>query len=164
MRPAAIDARTCSTRAAERLRPEPPGVLEPHSNPKGDHELQFDGPILPPLQPKPAAVLVPIITHDDDATVLLTQRAPGLRDHSGQIAFPGGKVDADDTPLEAALREAEEEIGLDRRHVRPLGYLDPYLSSSGYIIMPVVGLVSPALPSRPTTMRSRKPSRCRSPS
>ena len=139
----AMDARTLMAQAIERLRSEPPGVLEPHSNPKGDHELQFDGTFLPPRLPKPAAVLVPIVAHDEQATVLLTQRAPDLRDHSGQIAFPGGKVDADEIPLEAALREAEEEIGLERRHVRPLGYLDPYLSSSGYHIMPVVSLVSP---------------------
>src|SRR5215204_6727882 len=64
--------------------------------------------------------------------------------HSGQIAFPGGKIDADDpSPLDTALREADEEIGLDRRLVRPLGYLDSYLSSSGYIVFPAVGVVTP---------------------
>jgi 8-oxo-dGTP pyrophosphatase MutT (NUDIX family) len=67
-----------------------------------------------------------------------------MPDHSGQIAFPGGKIEvADATPLDAALREAEEEIGLSRRHVRPLGYLLPFLSRTGYLITPVVGLVSP---------------------
>ena len=92
---------------------------------------------------RPAAVLVPIVMHAEGPSVLLTERATGLRDHSGQIAFPGGKVDAaDGSPLEAALREAEEEIGLDRRHVRPLGYLDSYLSSSSYFVVPAVATVS----------------------
>jgi len=132
--------------AAARLRPDPPGPAERHANPRGDHDLQFDGSPLPSRQPlKAAAVLVPVVAHDASATVLLTQRAPDLRDHSGQIAFPGGKVDRGETPLDAALREAEEEIGLERRHVRPLGYCDPYLSSSGYHIMPLVSVVSPAL-------------------
>jgi len=144
MRADGPDAQASLARAAERLRSAPPGALEPHSNPKGDHELQFDGPFRPPAQPpKSAAVLVPIVMHDGEAMVLLTQRAAGLRNHSGQIAFPGGRLDPGETPLEAALREAEEEIGLARRHVRPLGYLDGYLSASGYHVVPVVGLVSP---------------------
>jgi 8-oxo-dGTP pyrophosphatase MutT (NUDIX family) len=144
MRAAGADAQAFLARAAERLRSAPPGALEPHSNPKGDHELQFDGPFRPPAQPpKSAAVLVPIVMHDGEAMVLLTQRAAGLRNHSGQIAFPGGRLDPGETPLDAALREAEEEIGLARRHVRPLGYLDGYLSASGYHVVPVVGLVSP---------------------
>ncbi|MFD0936002.1 CoA pyrophosphatase, partial [Methylobacterium trifolii] len=71
--------------------------------------------------------------------------AAHLRDHSGQIALPGGKIDpADATPLAAALREAEEEIGLPPAAVRMLGYLDPYLSATGFLVVPVIGLVDPA--------------------
>jgi 8-oxo-dGTP pyrophosphatase MutT (NUDIX family) len=140
---AEADSFTC--RAERRLRQEPPGLLEPQSNPKGDHELEFDGkPRVWTSLPKPAAVLVPVVMHEDEATILFTQRASHLRDHSGQIAFPGGKIDEEDeTPLVTALREAEEEIGLSRRHVRPVGYLDAYLSSSGYLVLPVVAFVEP---------------------
>ena len=134
-------------RAHERLRPEPPGPLDPHSNPNGDHAFNPD--LMLPAQlarPRSAAVLIPIILHDDEVTVLLTQRAAHLRDHSGQIAFPGGKIDpSDPSPLATALREAEEEIGLQPAQVRSLGYLDPYLSGTGFLVIPVVGLVSPPL-------------------
>ena len=79
-----------------------------------------------------------------EPTVLLTQRAAHLNDHAGQIAFPGGKIDATDaSPLDAALREAEEEIGLDREFVEPLGYLDLYVTGFGYRIVPTVARVKP---------------------
>jgi 8-oxo-dGTP pyrophosphatase MutT (NUDIX family) len=93
---------------------------------------------------KPAAVLIPIMAHKAGATVLLTQRTTMLRQHSGQIAFPGGKIDPTDaSPLDAALREAQEEIGLAACHIMPLGYLGPYFSTTGFRITPVVALVSP---------------------
>jgi 8-oxo-dGTP pyrophosphatase MutT (NUDIX family) len=93
---------------------------------------------------KPAAVLIPLIAHATGMTVLLTHRTAGMRQHSGQIAFPGGKVDEDDSgPLAAALREAEEEIGLSPLQIEPLGYLAPYFSTTGYRITPVVALVRP---------------------
>jgi 8-oxo-dGTP pyrophosphatase MutT (NUDIX family) len=131
-------------RARQHLRREPPGPDEPRADPKGDPLIEQMR--LVPREAKAAAVLVPIITHTHDTTVLLTERASGLRAHSGQIAFPGGRVDAaDGSPLAAALREAEEEIGLDAAHVQPLGYLDAYLSSTGYLVTPVVALVSPEL-------------------
>ena len=144
---ASIETEAFEQRALRQLRREPPGILDPKGNPPGDHELEMDGrPYVMPALPKPAAVLVPVVMHPDEPTVLLTERASHLRDHSGQIAFPGGKIDADDpSPLDTALREAEEEIGLDRRHVRHLGYLDSYLSSSGYIVFPAVAFVSPPL-------------------
>jgi 8-oxo-dGTP pyrophosphatase MutT (NUDIX family) len=128
-------------RAAARLRPEPPGFLDA-GNPRGDHSLDNRATI-ELTQHRPAAVLVPIVMREEP-TILLTERASGLRTHSGQIAFPGGKMDpTDPSPLATALREAEEEIGLERRHVQPLGYLDPYLSSSNFFVVPAVALVAP---------------------
>jgi 8-oxo-dGTP pyrophosphatase MutT (NUDIX family) len=111
----------------------------------GDHVLAPD--LLPPnvrTAGRPAAVLVPIVARDGMATVLLTQRASHLRQHSGQIAFPGGKIDeTDGSPVHAALREAREEIGLDARHVDPIGYLDDYVTGTGFRIFPVVAIVQP---------------------
>jgi 8-oxo-dGTP pyrophosphatase MutT (NUDIX family) len=107
-----------------------------------DFALSGDMPQdLPPL--RAAAVLAAIVARDDGFTVLLTERATGLRAHSGQIAFPGGKIDPGETPLEAALREAEEEIGLDRAFVEPLGWLDVYSTGTGFRIAPLVALVQP---------------------
>ena len=92
---------------------------------------------------RPAAVLVPVVDHSEP-TVLLTQRSAHLPDHAGQASFPGGKIDKSDAdPLASALREAEEEIGLDRSHVEPLGYLDLYMTTLGYRIVPVIARVLP---------------------
>lgn len=93
--------------------------------------------------PRPAAVLVPIVTRAE-LMVLLTRRTAHLSTHAGQISFPGGRMDPEDaTPIDTAMREAQEEIGLDRRHIEPLGYLDSYRTGTGYRIDPVVALVSP---------------------
>ena len=91
-----------------------------------------------------AAVLIPVVAREPEATVILTQRTAHLPSHAGQIAFPGGKIDpGDDGPAAAAVREAEEEIGLERRHIGLVGYLDPYLSRTGYRIVPVLGRIEP---------------------
>jgi 8-oxo-dGTP pyrophosphatase MutT (NUDIX family) len=91
---------------------------------------------------RPAAVLIPVIDRPEPA-VLLTLRTE-LPSHPGQIAFPGGKIDPGDvTPAAAALREAREEIGLARELIEPIGYLDLYLTFSGYRILPTVARVSP---------------------
>jgi 8-oxo-dGTP pyrophosphatase MutT (NUDIX family) len=92
---------------------------------------------------RPAAVLIPVVDHAQP-TVLLTQRAAHLHDHAGQISFPGGKIDAADaSPLDAALREAWEEIGLGREFIDPLGYLDLYGTGFGFRILPTVARVRP---------------------
>ncbi|MEA2930760.1 MAG: hypothetical protein QOG38_3188 [Hyphomicrobiales bacterium] len=92
---------------------------------------------------RPAAVLVPVVDHPEPG-VLLTMRTSQLPSHPGQIAFPGGKIDPHDaTPLAAALREADEEIGLDAALIEPIGYLDLYLTFSGFRILPVVARVIP---------------------
>lgn len=97
-----------------------------------------------PASPIAAAVLVPIVDHPSGLTVLLTQRATHLKHHPGQISFPGGRIEASDGgPLQAALRETEEEIGLSREHVRFVGYLDPHLVLTGYWITPIVAFVQP---------------------
>jgi len=92
---------------------------------------------------KPAAVLVPVVDRPDPG-VILTVRTSELPSHAGQIAFPGGKIDKSDAgPLAAALREAQEEIGLPARLIEPIGYLDVYLTFSGFRILPVVARVEP---------------------
>jgi 8-oxo-dGTP pyrophosphatase MutT (NUDIX family) len=92
---------------------------------------------------KPAAVLVPIVDRDEP-TVILTIRTQELANHAGQVAFPGGKIDPEDeSPVAAALREAKEEIGLAPLLVEPIGYLDLYLTFTGFRILPTVARVKP---------------------
>ena len=91
-----------------------------------------------------AAVLVPLVLRDGGMTVLLTQRTDHLHHHPGQISFPGGWVEqGDGSPLAAALRETEEEIGLHPRHVEVIGRLPEYRTVTGFSITPLVGLVHP---------------------
>jgi 8-oxo-dGTP pyrophosphatase MutT (NUDIX family) len=111
----------------------------------GDHQLNPDYP-RPAGAPKlrDAAVLFPVVARSPEATVVLTRRTDALPSHPGQIALPGGKIDpGDGSAAAAALREAEEEIGLDRSRVEILGYGAPYHSGSGYRIFPVVAMVPP---------------------
>ncbi|GAB4534488.1 MAG: CoA pyrophosphatase [Roseibium sp.] len=118
----------------------------------GDHILnptlgpyaRWDGP------PRDAAVLIGILDRGGDPSVVLTQRTGHLTSHAGQVAFPGGKIDpTDDGPVAAALREADEEIGLTPERVEPLGSLAPYLTGSGYRVVPVVGVIRGETPFRP---------------
>lgn len=98
----------------------------------------------------PAAVLVPIVLHPAGQTVLLTQRTAHLRDHAGQISFPGGRVEADDlTPTHTALRETEEEIGLSRESIEIVGFLPEYRTGTGFRVTPVVALVHPPFTVQP---------------
>ena len=91
-----------------------------------------------------AAVLIPLLLKENGLSVLLTQRTNHLRDHAGQISFPGGRMDPEDlSPDDTALRESREEIGLDPKRVEIIGYLPQYLTVSGYSVTPVVGLVQP---------------------
>ena len=89
-----------------------------------------------------AAVLIPLVLKEEGLSVLLTQRTNHLRDHAGQISFPGGRMDPEDqSPNDTALRESQEEIGLDPKRVEIIGHLPQYLTVSGYSVTPVVGLV-----------------------
>jgi len=91
-----------------------------------------------------AAVLIPIVVHDTGYTVLLTQRTAHLRDHAGQISFPGGRVEENDlSPVHTALRETEEEIGLSRECIKVIGFLPEYRTGTGFRVTPVVALVQP---------------------
>lgn len=109
----------------------------------GDHVLNPESLIeVEGLKLKDAAVLVPVVDDPDGAKVILTQRTAKLRKHSGQIAFPGGGIDEGDlSPEQAALREAEEEIGLDPSFVETVGRLPQYLSGTGFRIVPVLSVV-----------------------
>ncbi len=92
----------------------------------------------------PAAVLFPIVLREHEQTVLLTQRTAHLKDHAGQISFPGGRVEPDDrSPVDTALRETEEEVGLLRDRIDVLGYLPEYRTGTGFRVTPVVALVQP---------------------
>ncbi len=129
----------------ERLRDSrpPPGI--DHALP-GGVMAEINSAILKlfPAAPVAAAVLIPIIDHPQGLSVLLTQRAAHLKNHAGQIAFPGGRIEStDEGPRAAALRETEEEIGLSRQFVHVAGYLDPQLIISGFWVTPVVAFVQP---------------------
>jgi 8-oxo-dGTP pyrophosphatase MutT (NUDIX family) len=104
-------------------------------------------PRLAERAPAQAAVLIPIVLRDAAAggpTILLTLRTAHLSTHSGQIAFPGGKVDANDAGVRAAaLREAHEEVGLPHSHVQVIGELPVYVTGTAFLVTPVVGLVQP---------------------
>ncbi len=98
----------------------------------------------------PAAVLVPLVERREGLTVLLTQRTDHLIHHGGQISFPGGRVEEHDTgPVETALRETEEEIGLERHYVEVIGFLDLYQTVTGFLITPVVSFVAPGFQLKP---------------
>lgn len=93
--------------------------------------------------PVHASVLVPLVMRDSGLSVLLTERTAHLSNHSGQVAFPGGKADPEDADaIDTALREAEEEIGLERRFVQVLGTLPIYTTGSAFLVTPVVALVN----------------------
>jgi 8-oxo-dGTP pyrophosphatase MutT (NUDIX family) len=127
-------------RIESRLLPEPEtagGALQPDWQP----ERPFDRP------PVPAAVLVSLVQRPSGFSVLYTERSASLRAHSGQIAFPGGKIDPTDADAaDAAIREAGEEVGLARRDARVLGFLPTYYTGTNYLITPVVALVEPSRP------------------
>ena len=117
----------------------------------GDHRFNPGHPRVTGLrQLRDAAVLIPVVDRGDEASVILTKRAETLANHSGQVAFPGGRIDPSDaSPEDAALREAEEEIGLARAAVEVIGIADRYRTVTGFEVTPVVGVVPPGLPLAP---------------
>ncbi len=124
----------------------PAGLNDPSIIPRhGDHDL--DPTVVEAIAAvrpiRPAAVLVPIVAREEPM-VLFTQRTAHLKDHAGQISFPGGKIDASDaSPAAAAVREAEEEIALPPHLVEPIGYLDIHMTTRGYRIVPTLARVTP---------------------
>lgn len=133
-------------RAREKLDMAVPPALTDPSQPATRGDIDLDPELwakADAIPARPAAVLIGVVDRPEPG-VILTQRTTSLPNHAGQIAFPGGKIEPEDeTPLAAALREAEEEIGLDRRLVDPIGYLDLYCTFSGFRILPVVSRVRP---------------------
>ncbi|MGF1456378.1 MAG: CoA pyrophosphatase [Alphaproteobacteria bacterium] len=121
--------------------PAPPALTLPRIS---DYDLNthVPRPARAPEDLKAAAVLIPLMDRLDTLSVLLTRRADHLSSHPGQISFPGGRLEPHEiSPVEAALREAEEEVGLPPRRVRILGLLEPYETVTGYHVTPVIGLV-----------------------
>lgn len=131
-----MSLRTLRGRLVERLAPVD-AWSQNHSAQRSDFDLNPDA-VRPTRLLRAAAVLIPIIARPDGATVLMTRRADSLASHTGQIAFPGGRLDPGETAVEAALREAREEVALASDAVEVLGLGDPYESGSGFLITPVI--------------------------
>jgi 8-oxo-dGTP pyrophosphatase MutT (NUDIX family) len=151
---AAITADEFFARVRARLTMQvPAGLNDAGVTPaRGDHDADPVMKKIAEVRPiRPAAVLVPVVDHPEP-TVLLTQRAQHLPDHAGQVSFPGGKIDQSDAnPCDSALREADEEIGLTRDFIEPLGYLDMYMTTLGYRIVPTIARVKPGFSLRLNT-------------
>ncbi|HEX8660537.1 MAG TPA: CoA pyrophosphatase [Brevundimonas sp.] len=128
---------TLRARLIERLEPAS-GWLPDAAATRSDFDLN-PGATRPEQTLRPAAVLIPVIAGPEGATVLLTRRADSLTSHTGQIAFPGGRLDPGETAVEAALREAMEEVALDPSKVEVLGVGDAYETGTGFLITPVIG-------------------------
>ncbi|MFC4161344.1 NUDIX hydrolase [Chitinimonas lacunae] len=111
--------------------------LDSHRQPGGG-DLSTEG------ETSPAAVLLPIVLRPGAPTLLLTRRNDRLSHHAGQISFPGGRIEFEETPEQAALRETWEEVGIAAEHIIPVGRLSPYVTISRFRITPVVGLVAPS--------------------
>ena len=131
---------------AARLR----SALAARGRPSSDYDLNLDMQLSPERTLRDAAVLIPVVDRPGNASVVLTRRSSALKHHPAQIAFPGGKVDeADDGAVDAALREAHEEVGLARRHADVLGSLPPHETVTGFLVTPVLALVAPEFKARP---------------
>jgi 8-oxo-dGTP pyrophosphatase MutT (NUDIX family) len=110
----------------------------------------IDGPVSPKLREilaapgRPASVLLALLERPGGATVLFTERAAHLKDHAGQVSLPGGRIMGGESPAEAALREAHEEVGLEPNTVEIIGSLDEFITGTGFSITPVVGICSHA--------------------
>lgn len=132
-------------RIASRLLSQPDGVgVEGEFAPDWMPEKPFERP------PVAAAVLIGLVQRPDGLAILYTERSPELRSHSGQVAFPGGKIDPTDRDAaDAALREANEEVDLERADAQVIGFMPRYFTGSNYLITPVVALVTPSRPFTP---------------
>ncbi|MBK1867502.1 CoA pyrophosphatase [Taklimakanibacter albus] len=134
-----FDEAEVRARAATRLLKDAPEAVA-----RSDDDLNPDLKAIDPLKARrAAAVLVPIVLHEPELTVLLTQRTDHLASHAGQVAFPGGKIEPREDALAAALRETREETGLDQSYIEPIGFLDAYLTRTSFHVVPVVALVKP---------------------
>ena len=141
-----FDERSFRALAAGRLHAAPPP-----RHAFSDDDLNPSARMIPEDEaPKPAAVLVPLVPRADGLHLLLTERQPHLRRHAGQIAFPGGRIDDGDVDaVAAALRETEEETGIAPAFVEPVGFLDTYLTSTNYRVVPVVAVIRPGFTLKP---------------
>jgi 8-oxo-dGTP pyrophosphatase MutT (NUDIX family) len=136
------DFRNTFSRAIAASGDGPPKQRSSTVTPLGDHSLNPGMTV--PEKTRPAAVLIPVVDREGEPTILLTERSADLAHHAGQVSFPGGRVeDTDIDHIDAALRETEEEIGLDRGHVEVIGRLDTYFTRTGFVVTPIVGLVHP---------------------
>ena len=118
--------------------------------PRGDHDLNPGTRLSSSLIA--AAVLVPLVTYPETTTVLLTRRTDHLSNHPGQVSFPGGHIEpSDGSPEETAIRETEEETGMERHHIEVIGRLDDYETRTGFRVTPVVAMVTPPFDLNPDT-------------